>query len=407
MTWDPDDKERTALHEAGHAVVAWSFHVRVEGVHLDLKTGGGHTDADGEHLEPVQQIASRLAGYEAEQVFKPPGRKAKAMYDFGHVSRILRENETPEDTPEGQELRERGRACAEARLREHEVQVRHVAHHLIEHHYIDRVEFEAMMSRPECGSSPVSEDDVDRWIEANIKKWIDEGWDPSEAREEFETVNGPPLTAADLPSARAELEQWARPREFRRRVHGFMKRSRPSEFFGDPKRKFLHDAWVLAQLSKHVEFHQIRLNNVKNQWPDGYARTESGGEQPIEVTVALFPDRRLGDEYKSSEGRTWFEGGETWIKRAESIPAALEKAVSGKLKKQYASPFALIVYLNIGEYDIRQTETEETIANIKKNTAHRFSTFGFFGRAKCSSSKNQSAVALARTPPPRRAQRGT
>ena len=28
-TRDPDDKERTSLHEAGHAVVAWSY-------------GGGH-----------------------------------------------------------------------------------------------------------------------------------------------------------------------------------------------------------------------------------------------------------------------------------------------------------------------------------------------------------------------------
>jgi hypothetical protein len=148
MTWDPDDKERTALHEAGHAVVAWSFHVIVDGVHLDLKNKSGHTNAPGEHLEPVQQIASRLAGYEAERVFKPPGRKAKVMYDFGHVSRILRENNTPEDTPEGQELRERGRACAEARLREHSAKVRDVADHLAAHHYIDRVLFEVMMQEP-------------------------------------------------------------------------------------------------------------------------------------------------------------------------------------------------------------------------------------------------------------------
>jgi hypothetical protein len=35
MTWDPDDKERTALHEAGHAVVAWSFNVVVGCIHLD------------------------------------------------------------------------------------------------------------------------------------------------------------------------------------------------------------------------------------------------------------------------------------------------------------------------------------------------------------------------------------
>lgn len=376
MTWDPDDKERAALHEAGHAVVAWSFGVTVECIYLDLEKESGGVNVpptSDAHLKPVERIATRYAGCESEEAFKPPANWNRGKDDRFRIGQILDEH-TPGETRERQDLREKGCACAKARLHEHEAKVRLVGDHLVQHHYIDRVEFEAMMSRPECGSSPVSEEEVDRWIEANIKKWIDEGWDPSDAREQFETVNGPPLTAADLPSARAELEQWARPREFRRRVHGLMERSRcrPSEFFGDPQRKFLHDAWVLAQLSKHVEFDQIRLNNVRDQWPDGYARTDSGDKQPIEVTVALFPDRRLGDEYKSSEERTWLEGGETWIERAESIPAALEKAVSGKLKKQYASPFALIVYLNIGEYGIRQTETEETIANIKKKYGASF-----------------------------------
>jgi hypothetical protein len=148
MNWDPAVTERTALHEAGHAVVAWSFGLTVGSIHLDLATQGGHADiAAYTHLNPVEQIAIRLAGYEAEQAFKPPGRKAKAMIDFGEVSRILRENGTPEDTPEGRKLREQGCACAQARLREHEARVRRVALHLIEHHYIDRVGFEAMMQQ--------------------------------------------------------------------------------------------------------------------------------------------------------------------------------------------------------------------------------------------------------------------
>jgi Peptidase M50B-like len=83
MNWDPAVTERTALHEAGHAVVAWSFGLTVGSIHLDLATQGGHADiAAYTHLNPVEQIAIRLAGYEAEQAFKPPGRKAKAMIDF-------------------------------------------------------------------------------------------------------------------------------------------------------------------------------------------------------------------------------------------------------------------------------------------------------------------------------------
>jgi hypothetical protein len=148
MKWDADDLERTALHEAGHAVIAWSFGVTVGCVHLDDAKQGGHAKiASIEHLERFEQIAQWLAGFEAEQAFKPPARKRGAAIDCGEVSRILRENETPEDEPEGQVLREQGRQCAERRLRQHESKLRELARHLIEHRYIDRVEFEAMMQR--------------------------------------------------------------------------------------------------------------------------------------------------------------------------------------------------------------------------------------------------------------------
>src|SRR6516164_4878454 len=99
-------------------------------------------------IKHFEQIANWLAGLEAEKVFKPPGRAFKAAYDFGEVSRILRENGTPQETVEGQKLRERRRAYAEGRLREHRSKVRRLAQHLMEHHYIDRVVFEAMMRNP-------------------------------------------------------------------------------------------------------------------------------------------------------------------------------------------------------------------------------------------------------------------
>jgi hypothetical protein len=61
------------------------------------------------------------------------------------VERILREIETSEDEPTGRQIREQGRACAEDRLRQCASKVRQLAHHLVEHHYIDRIDFEAMM----------------------------------------------------------------------------------------------------------------------------------------------------------------------------------------------------------------------------------------------------------------------
>ena len=123
---------------------------------------------------------------------------------------------------------------------------------------------------------------------------------------EFETgsEDAPlPLTAADLPKARAELTEWMDPPEFRRRVDGLNKRSRPSrEHFGDPKRQFLHDAWVLAELSKHKSFVRIRLGEDP---PDGYVQTENGDVLKIEITSVQTPERALGTEYsdkKKAEG---------------------------------------------------------------------------------------------------------
>ena len=147
MTWDPDDKERTALHEAGHAIVAWCFDVTGGHLYLDCVNQTGHVDLAGyTHLEPFKQIAIALAGFEAEQTLKPPGSKRRAFDDFhDKVPVILRNNGTSLDEPKGKALRKNGRACAKRRLLKHERQVRAIADHLVQHDYMDRVVFEAMM----------------------------------------------------------------------------------------------------------------------------------------------------------------------------------------------------------------------------------------------------------------------
>ena len=128
--WDPDDKERTALHEAGHAVVAWSFGLTVECVYLDLEKEGGNTLTDRageEKLCEIEHIAIALAGYASESIFKPPARKAKAIHDFHtSVPQIFRRYGVEDEREQRTKCRQGG-ACSKGRLRDHEAKVRRVA----------------------------------------------------------------------------------------------------------------------------------------------------------------------------------------------------------------------------------------------------------------------------------------
>jgi hypothetical protein len=149
LTPDPVIMKKVAFHEAGHAVLAWSFGVPVGGVYLDLQKESGHIDAPSHKhmdIDITRRIAFCLAGLRAEDAFTPPGRPAKAAFDLGNVWELLRESGTPKDTPEGKVLRNQGRACADKQLRKHEARVRRVAEALLQQpHKITRDQFEQLM----------------------------------------------------------------------------------------------------------------------------------------------------------------------------------------------------------------------------------------------------------------------
>jgi hypothetical protein len=189
---------------------------------------------------------------------------------------------------------------------------------------------------------------------------------------------GLPLTAVDRPKARAELTEWMDPPEFRRRVHDFDKRSPSEELFNDNKYRFLREAaLVLAELSKHKQFIQIRLTDVGEEWPDGYAKTVTG-EMAIEVTSVQEPGRLLSAEYnpKKKEYKSpktpWDVPEEEVYKRAESIPEALDGAIRKKVEKHYDRPCALVVNLNIATHGIEQAKIEQAIARTKDKYGMKF-----------------------------------
>jgi hypothetical protein len=210
-------------------------------------------------------------------------------------------------------------------------------------------------------------DDITKWLD-DPAKWVD--GDASTWFEIDDNEDVAPLAGNELTKSADDLARWRTSVDFREVVHRLCKRARSSRFFNDPQYVFLRDAWVIAEFVHHQPVDQVRLANRSEQWPDGYVRI-GGNIENVEVTIALTDGRKMGDEYKFST-RAELDPVEDWVKRADAIPFALEKTITGKTKKRYGSPMWLVVYLNINEYGIKQVETEAAIAAVKQRHATSF-----------------------------------
>lgn len=187
---------------------------------------------------------------------------------------------------------------------------------------------------------------------------------------EFDDAESEPaLSAVDLKSVREDLAQWRAPLNFRRAVHRLHSRCRARDFKG-PQRKFLLDAWTLAELVRHQPVDEVRPADPSEQFPDGYVKIR-GKIEKVEATIAVTPGRRMWDEYQV-DAKLEFDPVDNWVKRARTIPGALEKAITDKIAKRYGSKVWLVVYLNINEGGIRQLETERAIAEIKRRHVESF-----------------------------------
>jgi hypothetical protein len=205
-------------------------------------------------------------------------------------------------------------------------------------------------------------DEFDDWIDKVCEA------DPPSIEEDGEP-RGPPLTDSDLDAGLAVLIQWQSPETFAGTTGAMCRRCHSSDYFNRPKLKFLHDAYVLADFARLKEVEAVRLANPFDRWPDGYVKS-GGNVYNIEVT-STHGGRWLGQEYKEISGPT-MDPVENWIERANSIPKYLDEAIGGKIKKKYASPCWLVVYLNINEYGIRHDQTRQSIAAKKAHYSEHF-----------------------------------
>jgi hypothetical protein len=196
-------------------------------------------------------------------------------------------------------------------------------------------------------------DEIEKMIGAAIDA---DPIDPAELARHGDERMGPPLSEDEITEARKELGTWQTAATFRNVVLSLHKRPSPPDYFNQPKLKFLHDAFVIAQFVDHYWVDQVRLATPLEQWPDGHIRVGDAIES-VEVT-STHGGRQLGREYRDFR-EPQCDSPKNWEKRVEQIPVELEKAIEAKLRKHYGSPMWLLVYLNISiPYPVRRAETE-------------------------------------------------
>jgi hypothetical protein len=87
-------------HEAGHAVVAWSFGVPVVAVYVTFSVAkgwrGGTDYIDGSALHYVDQVTSLAAGRTGEEVFACFAPYDAWLADLEEISVLLNDNGIPE-----------------------------------------------------------------------------------------------------------------------------------------------------------------------------------------------------------------------------------------------------------------------------------------------------------------------
>src|SRR5262245_11759854 len=132
------DRFGAAVHEAGHAVVAWALGLVVGELAIGIKgddTAGTSEIGDSGHLPLVDQIAICLAGLEAQEMFECPPHNLAGMSDLGKIVELIENGRISGD--ESRRLREAGATRARNLLSVNREQVVRLAEALVQTARID------------------------------------------------------------------------------------------------------------------------------------------------------------------------------------------------------------------------------------------------------------------------------
>jgi hypothetical protein len=132
---------------------------------------------------------------------------------------------------------------------------------------------------------------------------------------------------------------------------------------------FLRDAWIAAEFGVLRNADAVRL--VSNEWPD-FEVLLGGRIDAFEAVEADDPKRRRGIEYREGIGEVEDDPVEDWIARAEQAPAWLAATCEKKVSKRYGARASLVIYLNLSEFGIRQSEVEACFPSATESAKRSF-----------------------------------
>lgn len=166
------------------------------------------------------------------------------------------------------------------------------------------------------------------------------------------------VTDDEVAAVRAGLTEWQSPDAFNGLLSGFVDRLTRGEFFNVPALAFLRDAWTLGKFGNLARADAVRLS--PESFPDGYADI---GEKrlDIEITEAIMPDRRRGQEFLPGTPQMVEDPGHEWDRRIDALPGVLADTILRKAQKRYSLAPTLVVYLNITAYGHRDEECRTAI----------------------------------------------
>jgi ATP-dependent Zn protease len=139
------DSYSTAVHEAGHVVVAWALGLKtrkmVVGINGDDSAGAAEIERSL-HLPLIDRIAICSAGVDAQQMLKAPIHDLGAFMDMNEIRKLV------EDYPDDQGDAHRYAGCLRSKelLEQHRATVERLAQVLAERSELNEVEIEQILT---------------------------------------------------------------------------------------------------------------------------------------------------------------------------------------------------------------------------------------------------------------------